>query len=183
MNNYRHAVPQNSTSTERVLLCTNCEERLEDTHFVQCPSVSQHKFCFPCSKKAIKQQVNSQEVYCPSGEKCPLNNGAMAWTFMATEIQQILGTDYRAFIEERERNGIFTTISTITQQQQQQQSAASAPSNGTSGANGATAATSAASPATGSSPPSNATATSTDSQTSPNTTTNASLTSQGIKVE
>ena len=61
MNNYRHPHPTTTTSTtERVLLCTNCEERLEDTHFVQCPSVSQHKFCFPCSKKAIKQQVNSQ---------------------------------------------------------------------------------------------------------------------------
>lgn len=39
------------------LKCTICQERLEDTHFVQCPSVSHHKFCFPCSRESIKRQV------------------------------------------------------------------------------------------------------------------------------
>ncbi|KAH7695689.1 hypothetical protein AAVH_37249 [Aphelenchoides avenae] len=92
---------------ERILRCTNCNERLEDTHFVQCPSVNHHKFCFPCSKKAIKKQVNSQEVYCPSGEKCPLSTGAMAWTFMPQEIQTILGDDYEQFLKDRERNGLI----------------------------------------------------------------------------
>ena len=41
---------------ERVLRCTLCNERLEDTHFVQCPSVMAHKFCFPCSRKSIQEQ-------------------------------------------------------------------------------------------------------------------------------
>lgn len=39
------------------LKCTLCQERLEDTHFVQCPSVGHHKFCFPCSRESIKRQV------------------------------------------------------------------------------------------------------------------------------
>lgn len=39
------------------LKCTLCQERLEDTHFVQCPSVNHHKFCFPCSRESIKRQV------------------------------------------------------------------------------------------------------------------------------
>lgn len=39
------------------LKCTLCQERLEDTHFVQCPSVAHHKFCFPCSRESIKRQV------------------------------------------------------------------------------------------------------------------------------
>uniref|UniRef100_A0A7E4VPW8 IRF-2BP1_2 domain-containing protein n=1 Tax=Panagrellus redivivus TaxID=6233 RepID=A0A7E4VPW8_PANRE len=153
----------------QVLLCTNCRERLEDTHFVQCPSVGHHKFCFPCSKKAIKKQVNSQEVYCPSGDKCPLNNGAMAWTFMATEIQQILGSDYKAFLEERERNGITLAPVSIN---------AAAPTSQSNATGGVAAAVS---PATGSSPPSNATSTSSDSsQTSPVATNSANQTTVNV---
>lgn len=41
------------------LKCTICQERLEDTHFVQCPSVNHHKFCFPCSRESIKRQVRT----------------------------------------------------------------------------------------------------------------------------
>lgn len=44
------------------LKCTICQERLEDTHFVQCPSISHHKFCFPCSRDSIKQQGAGSEV-------------------------------------------------------------------------------------------------------------------------
>ncbi|OQR68557.1 interferon regulatory factor 2-binding protein 2-like [Tropilaelaps mercedesae] len=39
------------------LKCTLCQQRLEDTHFVQCPSVGAHKFCFPCSRDSIQQQA------------------------------------------------------------------------------------------------------------------------------
>lgn len=45
------------------LKCTLCQERLEDTHFVQCPSVSHHKFCFPCSRESIKRQVRIYFVF------------------------------------------------------------------------------------------------------------------------
>jgi hypothetical protein len=44
------------------LKCTLCQERLEDTHFVQCPSVPLHKFCFPCSRDSIKRQGAGSEV-------------------------------------------------------------------------------------------------------------------------
>lgn len=81
---------QNSES----LKCTICHERLEDTHFVQCPSVMDHKFCFPCSRDSIKMQGAGTEVYCPSGKKCPLVGSNVPWAFMQGEIATILGEDY-----------------------------------------------------------------------------------------
>lgn len=48
------------------LKCTLCQERLEDTHFVQCPSVNHHKFCFPCSRESIKRQVTQVSRILPS---------------------------------------------------------------------------------------------------------------------
>lgn len=51
--------PATATTT---LKCTLCQERLEDTHFVQCPSVAHHKFCFPCSRDSIKRQGAGSEV-------------------------------------------------------------------------------------------------------------------------
>ena len=89
------------------LKCTLCHERLEDTHFVQCPSVLDHKFCFPCSRNSIKQQQQAStlvtttssgtaiaEVYCPSGEKCPLLGSTVPWAFMQNEIATILIEDH-----------------------------------------------------------------------------------------
>lgn len=84
------AVPTTAT-----LKCTLCQERLEDTHFVQCPSVPQHKFCFPCSRDSIKRQGAGSEVYCPSGEKCPLANSNVPWAFMQGEIATILGEEFK----------------------------------------------------------------------------------------
>ncbi|CAB3363187.1 Hypothetical predicted protein [Cloeon dipterum] len=75
------------------LKCTICNERLEDTHFVQCPSQPHHKFCFPCSRDSIKRQGAGSEVYCPSGEKCPLANSNVPWAFMQGEINTILGNN------------------------------------------------------------------------------------------
>lgn len=79
-------------------------ERLEDTHFVQCPSMTTHKFCFPCSRESIrKQQQVSQsnspnsgpgEVYCPSGARCPLLGSSVPWAFMQNEILTILAEDH-----------------------------------------------------------------------------------------
>ncbi|KAK9512649.1 hypothetical protein O3M35_001026 [Rhynocoris fuscipes] len=77
------------------LKCTLCQERLEDTHFVQCPSVPHHKFCFPCSRDSIKRQGAGSEVYCPSGEKCPLANSNVPWAFMQGEIATILGEEFK----------------------------------------------------------------------------------------
>ncbi|XP_061736723.1 interferon regulatory factor 2-binding protein 2-B-like [Nerophis ophidion] len=77
------------------LCCTLCQERLEDTHFVQCPSVASHKFCFPCSRESIKQQGASGEVYCPSGERCPLVGSNVPWAFMQGEIATILAGDIK----------------------------------------------------------------------------------------
>uniref|UniRef100_A0A3P9L4T5 Uncharacterized protein n=1 Tax=Oryzias latipes TaxID=8090 RepID=A0A3P9L4T5_ORYLA len=77
------------------LCCTLCHERLEDTHFVQCPSVPSHKFCFPCSRESIKQQGATGEVYCPSGERCPLVGSNVPWAFMQGEIATILAGDIK----------------------------------------------------------------------------------------
>ncbi|XP_039641483.1 probable E3 ubiquitin-protein ligase IRF2BPL [Perca fluviatilis] len=77
------------------LCCTICHERLEDTHFVQCPSAPNHKFCFPCSRESIKAQGASGEVYCPSGEKCPLVGSNVPWAFMQGEIATILAGDVK----------------------------------------------------------------------------------------
>jgi hypothetical protein len=75
---------------------------LEDTHFVQCPSVPNHKFCFPCSRQSIKRQGAGSEVYCPSGEKCPLAGSTVPWAFMQNEIATILGEDSSKVKKERE---------------------------------------------------------------------------------
>ncbi|XP_078504953.1 interferon regulatory factor 2-binding protein 2 [Lissotriton helveticus] len=87
--------PDSSIPNSLPLCCTLCRERLEDTHFVQCPSVPSHKFCFPCSRHSIKQQGASGEVYCPSGEKCPLVGSSVPWAFMQGEIATILAGDVK----------------------------------------------------------------------------------------
>nr|CAB3260050.1 histone-lysine N-methyltransferase 2A [Phallusia mammillata] len=73
------------------LKCVLCNGRLEDTHFVQCPSQAAHKFCFSCSRDNIKAQgARGGEVYCPSGAKCPLVGSTVPWAFMQEEITTIL---------------------------------------------------------------------------------------------
>jgi len=74
------------------LKCSICDDWLEDTHFVQCPSVTSHKFCFPCSKDSIKKQGFGNDVFCPSGKRCPLIGSNLPWAFMQSEIQTILAT-------------------------------------------------------------------------------------------
>lgn len=56
------AAAASAAAAAATLKCTICQERLEDTHFVQCPSISHHKFCFPCSRDSIKQQGAGSEV-------------------------------------------------------------------------------------------------------------------------
>jgi hypothetical protein len=96
-------VPDSSGPAE-ALKCTLCHERLEDTHFVQCPSVSEHKFCFPCSRDSIKRQGAGGEVYCPSGKKCPLVGSNVPWAFMQGEITTILGEEYKDMKIKKERD-------------------------------------------------------------------------------
>ncbi|XP_038563901.1 interferon regulatory factor 2-binding protein 1-like [Micropterus salmoides] len=82
-----------SNAQGTLLCCTLCRERLEDTHFVQCPSVPHHKFCFPCTRGFIRNQGQGGEVYCPSGERCPLAGSTVPWAFMQGEISTILAGD------------------------------------------------------------------------------------------
>ncbi|XP_068177702.1 interferon regulatory factor 2-binding protein 2-B-like [Antennarius striatus] len=100
------------------LCCTLCRGRLEDTHFVQCPSAPAHKFCFPCSRASIKQQGGAPpsqggappsqdstappqgEVFCPSGLRCPLVGSSVPWAFMQGEIATILAADVK--VKERD---------------------------------------------------------------------------------
>ncbi|XP_034557664.1 interferon regulatory factor 2-binding protein 1 [Notolabrus celidotus] len=88
------ATANNTHSTGNTLSCTLCHERLEDTHFVQCPSVPGHRFCFPCTRIYIQSRRGDGEVYCPSGERCPLDNSPNSppWAFMQGEVSTILGT-------------------------------------------------------------------------------------------
>nr|XP_008122368.2 PREDICTED: LOW QUALITY PROTEIN: uncharacterized protein KIAA0355-like [Anolis carolinensis] len=89
------SLPDSSLAASVPLCCTLCHERLEDTHFVQCPPSPPHKFCFPCSRQSIKQQGANGEVYCPSGEKCPLVGSNVPWAFMQGEIATILAGDVK----------------------------------------------------------------------------------------
>ncbi|XP_015928467.3 interferon regulatory factor 2-binding protein 2-A-like [Parasteatoda tepidariorum] len=89
--------PQRSSKkeTNQFFHCSTCQQRLEDTHFVQCPSVPAHKFCFPCTKNSIKEHNASEEIFCPSGNKCPLVGSNISWAFMKEEIATILREDQK----------------------------------------------------------------------------------------
>lgn len=92
---------ERSTGTN-ILRCSLCHDKLEDTHFVQCPSIGHHKFCFPCSRDSIKKQGAGSEVFCPSGDRCPLQGSNLPWAFMQGEIATILGTE---FTVKKEKEG------------------------------------------------------------------------------
>jgi len=82
-----------------LLKCTNCRGKLEDTHFVQCPSNIAHKFCFSCCRESIIKQGN--EAFCPSGDKCPLQGSIVPWAFMQEEIETILAEKPEASQEKK----------------------------------------------------------------------------------
>lgn len=43
----------------------------------------------------FRLQGSGSEVYCPSGEKCPLANSTIPWAFMQGEIATILGEELK----------------------------------------------------------------------------------------
>lgn len=90
----RSSYPTVEPTCPEPLRCTLCKEQLEDVHFVQCPSIMEHKFCFTCSKESIKRQGVGTEVYCPSGQKCLLTGSNIPWAFMQNEIAAILGEEF-----------------------------------------------------------------------------------------
>ena len=82
---------QNHAKSPPNMRCFLCYKMLEDTRFVQCPSVTGHKFCFSCSRDSIrKQSSSSTDVYCPSGMKCLIMGSSTPWAFMESEIATIL---------------------------------------------------------------------------------------------
>lgn len=91
-----------------LLKCNLCAQRLEDTHFVQCPTVGNHKFCFPCSADSIKKQGANQEVFCPSGDRCPLAGSNVPWAFMQGEITTIL-QEGKVALEEKHKKSVRET--------------------------------------------------------------------------
>lgn len=56
-------------------------------------SSSSSRFCFPCTRVYIQSRRGDGEVYCPSGERCPLDNSPNSppWAFMQGEVSTILG--------------------------------------------------------------------------------------------
>jgi len=83
-----------------LLDCTNCRGKIEDKDdFVQCPSNVAHKFCFSCCRESIIRQGN--DPFCPSGEKCLLQNSNLPWAFMQEEIDSILGGKPEASQEKK----------------------------------------------------------------------------------
>ena len=85
--------PTRLSPSEPAMVCLLCHRTLEDTRFVQCPSQTQHKFCFSCSRESIvQQQGKSSDVYCPSGMRCLVVGSTTPWAFMEQEITTILAT-------------------------------------------------------------------------------------------
>ncbi|NXH58300.1 I2BP1 protein, partial [Rhabdornis inornatus] len=97
----RKASPEARVVAGEALSCGRCRRLLEDTHFVQCPAVPRHRFCFPCARRAIRARGPGSAVHCPSGGRCPLAGSGLPWAFMQGEIAAILAGDVRV---KRERD-------------------------------------------------------------------------------
>ncbi|NWW17036.1 I2BP1 protein, partial [Falcunculus frontatus] len=97
----RKASPEPRVLAAETLSCGRCRRLLEDTHFVQCPAVPEHRFCFPCARRAIRARGAGAAVHCPSGGRCPLTGSGLPWAFMQGEIAAILAGDVRV---KRERD-------------------------------------------------------------------------------
>ena len=70
--------------------CKNCKDKLEHNGIIQCPSNITHIFCFICTRNYIIN-YSSSEVFCPSGERCPMSIwSTVPWSFFKEEIETIL---------------------------------------------------------------------------------------------
>ena len=73
--------------------CFTCKSVLEESHFIQCPAVTKHRFCFQCTSRIIDQQMAlhgmSSEVHCPSGDDCPVAGSNMPWAFFESEMAAV----------------------------------------------------------------------------------------------
>ena len=74
------------------MFCSTCAQLLEETHFVQCPSIAEHKFCFDCCRAHIKLQKTQGniEIHCPSGSDCRHLSSNGPWSFMRSEMDMIM---------------------------------------------------------------------------------------------
>ena len=84
--------PTRLSPSEPAMVCLLCRRTLEGTRFVQCPSQTQHKFCFSCSRESIvQQQGKSSDVYCPSGIRClvTVTGTTIPWAFAEEQITTI----------------------------------------------------------------------------------------------
>ena len=92
-----------------LLICNLCAMILKDSHFVQCPSVGKHKFCFPCCAYYIKKQGTNNK-FCPSGERCTVvgTKQIIPWTFIAEEVTQILQRGLYGVFRREESRGDFS---------------------------------------------------------------------------
>ena len=85
-------VSSTSSNAAQMPPCFGCHHPLGfHGHFVQCPSVESHKFCFLCARSYIESQDPGKNVFCPSGMCCPVAGGSgdTAWAFMKNEIDTI----------------------------------------------------------------------------------------------
>jgi len=98
--------------------CARCRVMLEDIHFVQCPSILAHKFCFSCCRESIAFYVimkKGKKAFCPSGEKCPCpcsscscpcpsgmnaQDSNVPWAFTQEEIDTILVKNPEALLDK-----------------------------------------------------------------------------------
>ena len=88
---------QSSSSVSTIVTSTSyhcfiCKSVLEESHFIQCPAVSRHRFCFYCTSKVIDKQLmgnGSGEVHCPSGDNCPVAGSTVPWAFFESEMTAV----------------------------------------------------------------------------------------------
>jgi hypothetical protein len=52
-----------------VVKCRICQKVIDNANYIQCPSVSEHRFCFRCCKDMVSKATDDSPATCPSGER------------------------------------------------------------------------------------------------------------------